>query len=553
MERARTAEQIFADMHRQLRTWNRDVPESAERMDPIMRILLQMYADQLSRIDRRIDLTWDMATGSLIRSLSPETKRWPIPAFTVLRCRPVDPVVEVDPHTRFYYKERREGGQTFFFTSVRTEKLYAAMLRHLYLCSGDTVVDLSPTPDGKPAPAPPVPAEAPAGKAQVYAAFEYQDKANTLKQARLYLKAPAALQKQLRWSYWSAGTKNGDFHHGSTFCPGVDAGEESIFGDIEEYRDWGGLRTGHDLFKPLENSFVTIPEAFTSSWTSGPLDSAVISLLNQRGIRPSAAAANYYWVRIDLPAGGDRRMLFQPFELAFDCFIAINRNELKTFKHTGGSRLVELELPQPISSILDIAEVVDSSGREYSLLQGIADSGAEHFYSLEERDGKLVLWFDFSGTIATPPDSITVTYAVTAGTSANAIEAGKINELYESHPGIESVVNVIPTAGAIPAKTNEQIVAEATTRLRNRDRALTFRQLITWVKTFDPRVKSVQCENGVERATRGVRRCIIVTVAVAGEGFVSDDEIEVLRTRLLSFLKARSPVNTQYQIRITRS
>ena len=106
MEKSRSPEQIFTEMYRQLRAWDAQIPESPERLDPIVRMLLQLYADQLAKIDKRIDRTWEVATGALIKALSPESKRWPVPAFTVMRCQAADPVVEIDPHVRFFYKEK---------------------------------------------------------------------------------------------------------------------------------------------------------------------------------------------------------------------------------------------------------------------------------------------------------------------------------------------------------------------------------------------------------------------------------------------------------------
>ena len=196
--------------------------------------------------------------------------------------------------------------------------------------------------------------------------------------------------------------------------------------------------------------------------------------------------------------------------------------------------------------------VKTDNGREYTGIHQIQPDRSGRQYSLEERHERLVLWFDFSSSIDLPPDSISVSYSVTVGVSANAIAAGKIVELYESHPGIEAVENVIPTAGAIPAKTDEQVVTEASARLRSRDRALTFREISNWARTFDPRIKNVSCENGVERAGRGVRRCIVVRVKINGEEFHSDDETSLLQTRLTSFLKSRSPVNTQFKVEITK-
>ena len=58
-------------------------------------------------------------------------------------------------------------------------------------------------------------------------------------------------------------------------------------------------------------------------------------------------------------------------------------------------------------------------------------------------------------------------------------------------------------------------------------------------------------ENGVERARRGVRRCVFVRVSVDRSEFLSEDETSLLKERLKNFLVSRSPVNTRFRIEIT--
>ncbi len=148
-EKSRTAEEIFQDMHRELRSWNADIPESPDRMDPILRIMLRLYASQLASIDGKITDTWTHASNALIRSMYPESMRWPVPAFTVIQAEPSDPVIHVDPRSRFFYKEERDGGKTFFFSTLRTEKLLSAKLKNLYYMAGDAMRDISPASRGR--------------------------------------------------------------------------------------------------------------------------------------------------------------------------------------------------------------------------------------------------------------------------------------------------------------------------------------------------------------------------------------------------------------------
>ena len=552
MDKSRSKEQIFTDMHRELRSFNPDIPESPDRLDPVLKILLQLYSNQLSRIDRRVDQVWDVAASSLIRSLCPESMRWPVPAFTLLRCDPSDPQVEIDPYTKFYYKESREGGQTFYFSALRREKLLAARTAHIFLKTDDSLLDLSPAADGSQTLSRSHPAMTTGGSYQVYVAVDLQGAGTQFADCSLFLTGHADVLRQLRWGYWNPGSHFGGFYEDSSFCPGLTTSLEQMFAGEDEGQDWGGLRSGADLFRPLQDNFVVIPENFAATWEMGPPDPKLAEMISSQGYELAADAGNLFWLRIDLPKGGDKTRLQAPFEINFNCFVAVNKNELTLFKHTGGNRLVEVELPESISAILDVVKVVDSSGREYFPQHMLSPESDKRHYTLEERADKLILWFDFTDELELPPDSLSIVYAVTGGTDANGIEAGKITELYENHPGLSAVSNILPATGAIPAKTEKQIMAEVSARLRNRDRSVGFNEIARWAGTFDPRILTAECRNGVERFEAGVRRCIVVSVTIKDDQFYSDDEVELLKTRLHGFLKARSSVNAQYLVEIVK-
>ncbi len=540
-------------MHRELRAWNREIPESPERMDPVLRILLKLFSGQLSTIDSKIEEVWKNAGNSLVKALCPESKRWPVPAFTVMRAKPTDSVVEVDQHTRFFYKEERKNGQTFFFSPQRKEKLMAAAIKHIFFKSGQAIVDLSPRSMESTSTHTRISTTPPVGEsAEIFIAIEHDGPSTDFTDSVLFLKAGREALKQLRWATWLPGSTSGKFNEKSSFCPGLECDIEKMFTVNAKAIDWGGLRKSSNLFKPLEDNFMTIPDTFSAGWEAGSINDKLLEDLNKAGIPPPPDDENYYWVRADLPSGGDKTALQSPFDIYFDCFIAVNKNELTLFKHTGGNRLVEIEIPENIANVLDIISVTDSSGRSYYPRHEVFQKNSQKSYSLEERNNKLVLWFDFSGEIELPPDSLTLNYSVTSSVDANGIEAGKINELYEHHPGISTAINISPVTGAIPAKTDEQIINEVSARLRNRDRAQSFSEIAAWAKTFDPRIVKAGCKNGIERAARGVRRCIIVDISIKQEQFYSDKEINLLKLRLQSFLKSRSQVNNQFKVEVTR-
>ncbi|HVP07430.1 MAG TPA: hypothetical protein VMS71_06275 [Candidatus Acidoferrum sp.] len=547
-ERARTSSEIFTELHRELRAWNNKVPEAPERMDPILRTLLQIYAHQLAEIDNRVGQTWQVATTALLKAVAPESRRWPVPAFTVMRCLPRDPVVEVDPFTRFFYRERREGGQTFFFSPPRKEKLLAAKAKHIYYVENGIATDLTSSSEAR-GPIKPVASAVQQGPAQIFIGVEFTGAVSAFKQATIFIKGIKEALKQFRWAYWTPGSSAG-YVEEARFCPGLTVSVTDLFSATGRELDWGGLRKTADLFAALEDNFVMLPDDFVARWEASPLGEQLSGLLSRSRVTPPERNAKLYWIRLDLPTGGDRQALRTSIQIYFDAFIALNKNELKLFKHTGGNRLVEVELPEEINSILDVTQVVDSNGREYHPQHELPAQRATDHYSIEERDNHLVLWFDFFSATEEPPESLSVVYTVTAGTAANGIEAGKVNELYESHPGLQSAENIVPVMGAIPARTDAQIVSEVGARLRNRDRVLSFPEISNWVMTFDPRIQKARCENGVERGERGVHRCIVVRALFPAQEVYSQDEVELLRSRLHGFLKSRAPVNTQFKVEI---
>jgi len=549
-DKSRSQEELFTAMHGELRRWNSEIPESPDRLDPILRLMLQLYSSQLATIDRRLDHVWETASHSLIRALCPDSLRWPVPAFTVMRCEPRDPMVEVDTHTRFFYKEQHEGGQTFFFSSLRHEKILSAEVKHVFLKSGDDFVNISTSPSKSSMSDTQSSIALSADHSdQMYIAVDYDGPTLNFRDAVMFLKGSPDVLKQLQWATWYPGSNFGTFYEDCGFCPGLSSTMERIFKAGGKQMDWGGLRTSRDLFAPLANSFICLPENFADTWEIGPPAKDLSGYLERREADLASDKSRFYWIRIDLPRGGDKSLLRMPVGVYFNAFVVVNKNELTLFKHTGGYRLVEIEIPEDITNILEITRVVDSNGRDYFPRHEVADR--EHgSYTLEERDQRLVLWFDYGSEIGLPPDAITVNYNITSGVRANGIEAGRINELYENHPGLLSVENIVPVGGAMPSKTTEQIVSEVSARLRNRDRALGFREIANWALTFDPGIKKAVCVNGVERAARGVRRCVVVTATVEGQQFYSDEELDLLKFRLRSFLKARAPINTQFRIEI---
>ena len=537
---AKSPKDIFAQMHRELRAQNPEIPESADRLDPILRIMLKLYAGQLSEIDQRVDSLWSVAKNSVLRALYPESTRWPVPAYTVMKCEASDPVVGVDRNTRFFYRERRSDGQTFYFAPEKEERLIKAKVALLFARSGSRIIHQA-LPEGHPGAA-----AAAAGQVEYYMAIEFEGEPADIGGTSLYLQGDPKLVNLLRWGYWTPSGSSGQFYDDVSFCPGLTGTIDDIIGDPDEgAHRWGGLRSHADLFHQLEPNFVIFPQAFCDTWQLAPTNQEIAPMLEDT---PELADERYYWIRVVLPTGGERAAIGRSIEAHFGCLVATNRNELTLFKHTGTAKVVDIQIPEALDSLLGIRSVVDSAGKEYLPSHRAHTTEGVGVFGQEERGQSLFVRMDFSSEMSGPPDSVTVTYEVTTAVAANGIEVGQIDDLYDRHPGISAVTNLTVATGAVPAKSEQDVVAEVSTRLRSRDRALSFADVIRWTETFDSRIAKATCTKGVQRAERGVRRCVVVTISLTKRDFHSTDEIELLKSRLAAFLKSRSPINTWYAV-----
>jgi hypothetical protein len=543
---ARSQDQIFADMFRQIRTFAEDTPESPERLDPILRLMMRLFAHQVEGLDEQMKETWDVAKSSLVRTVCPGFRRRPVPAHTIMRCRPVDPSVTVDMHTRFYFREEREGGQAYFFSPLQMSQVVAGQVASRFVRRGTTVQDLAVVKDLRALSAQaPDPAGGSSGW-ELWLGLTFDAAPSSLDDLTIFLQGDEDWRRQIRWGRWHAA---GGDAQADGFCPGLMPGIEERL-TSRTSRLGSGLRTTSEMIVGLTDQFVVLDKAFLAGWQPGFGSTSFRDICQRSGLMLDAAAEKAYWLRIDLPEGGDKSVISQSWDLLFDCLIAVNRTELTLFKHTGGRKLVEMEIPEAVEQVVDVVSVTDSSSREYVPQDSFRPQSHDATYSMEERDGHFVLWFDYTRQSDPPPDSITITYAVTRGTDANGIGAGKIQTLYEGHPGLEAVSNVTGTTGAIPARSEEQVMQEVAVRLRQRDRALTFEDVAAWARTFDPRVTGAHCSNGVDRIDGVACRCIVVEVTLDHSQFVSDDEIDLLKRRLVGFLRNRSTVNTRFKIQV---
>ncbi len=556
-----TKEQIYSQLLAEIKYWFPEIPDSSDRLDPILRLLLGAFAYQIEKLNQRINSTWDQAFRSLVRNVFVEGLRWPVPASTVMKAEPRDEILELDSSVKFLYKDEKEE-RDFIFSPLGKVRLLKAELILAYFCSGPTLFQLIPEadndkskgekkaalpPEGRKVTSPPPPESA------LYLGIRYNGSPRDFLDVPVFFGTDEKTLHQIRWSRWYLSSPEGYFFAESSFCPGTrpQRKTQSLGPPRKPFVFLGGLGEGADLFESLTDHFFYLPPSHLASWGKCGAPYDLQKLVPNRLVEEHGPVSEkLFWIKIVLPEEGDRTLLSHLKDIHFNCVVTINKKDLTFFKHTAGNQFLEVELPEECSTILSIDSVVDSDNREYQNQLNLTSSETAFTYLTEERNKHMILWFDFSNYPGSIPNSVSVNYSSTYGPLGNGIEAGKIEQLWERHPGIRSVTNVLPTGGGMPAKTPEELCSEISSLLRNRGRAVSFQEMEHWARLFDSRITSAECRNVIRKGPQGAFRCTQVDVRVKSHEFCSGDELKLFKRRLERFLKARSLVNVSIETNI---
>lgn len=546
----KSKEQIYSELLKEMKYWFPEIPESSDRLDPVLRLLLGSFAHQIERLNQEINSTWNQTFKSLVRSLFVEGLRWPVPACTVMKLNPADKILELDSPVQFLYRDEKEE-KDFIFSTLGKTKVLKAEAVSTYYHSGEDLFQLITGADkkssaGKATFSPKAMglSSEPPSEPMLYIGIDYEGSPQEFTDVPIFFHVDEDALPQLRWSKWFLCSKDGYFFEESSFCPGLHPLKE-------DFVFWGGLGKNAELFKNVADYFFYLPPPYLNRWEKCQIPYEVQKFLPADLLKKlSTNKEKLLWIKIKLPEKGDKTVFSNLKGIYFNCLLAINKKDLTFFKYTAGNQLLEVELPEESTALLSIDSVVDSNNRKYQNRLNLPSSKTPFSYITEERNGHMVLWFDFADYPDSIPNSISVSYSTTFGSLGNGIEEGKIQNLWERHPGIRSVINILPTTGGMPAKTQEELLLEISSLLRNRGRAVSFEEIENWARVFDPRVTSAECKNIIRKSSQGAFRCTQVDVRVKGEEFFSEDELKLFKKRLEHFLKARSLINVSIEVNI---
>ncbi|HEX7400805.1 MAG TPA: hypothetical protein VF369_01380, partial [candidate division Zixibacteria bacterium] len=485
--------------------------------------------------------------------------RWPIPAATVMQVDPTDDGVELDPSILFLYKDDKEQ-KNFIFSPTGKPRLLKAELVSVFYYSGQDLLPLIIKADIDKERMEKKPicsreteklSSSLSPEHGLYLSIRYNGSAMDFSKVPLFFMADEDTLHQIRWAKWYLSSSEGYFFEENSFCPGIHLQSSTKLFEYSRNFDFlGGVSMGEDLFRELMDGFFYLPTSLLTSWDKCPIPSDLQRFQpTNTQQKQSTLPERLYWIKIRLPEKGNENPWVSLKEVYLNCLVAINRKTSTVFKHTGGNQLLEIELPDECSSILTIDSVTDSNNREYQNRLNLS-STSPFTYNTEERNGRMVFWFDFTDHPGSIPNSLSISYSSTFGSQANGIETGKIDQLWERHPGIRSVTNILPTTGGMPAKSQEELHSQISSLLRNRGRAVSFLEIEHWTNLFDSRITASECKNIVKKGSHGAVRCTQVNVRVNSGEFYSEEELKLFQKRLERFLKERSLINTSVEVNI---
>jgi len=361
----------------------------------------------------------------------------------------------------------------------------------------------------------------------------------------LYIDAPAELLNILRWSRWRCNDSDGSF--GDIFIPGDD-NLKSIRSNksIPEISIWGHNYYPYEYREEYQKHFFNYNQGIAGR-TPAKL-SQILSGLNG-GLLDNLGPL--FWIQIESDKSFNPEHL-KSFELAAtNCLVGLNTHYVKQSYFYQGPGPMEIKTQNLADEIYEIAALDDNHGRSYANVYTSAGSDAVDCRFIPRIDGN-----DFSIVVIPPdikpiPDRFSFEYRISLGESANNINPGSIDALYNPHPGIESVMNLTATRGWTSAKSLKDMLKAFPEVLRSSNRAVVPSDFVSLALAFDKRINSARVKPGSVERDGVLRSCVTLELNLGGYRFSQPEEESLFLSRLARFLEMRSPVGTVVTARIS--
>ena len=354
----------------------------------------------------------------------------------------------------------------------------------------------------------------------------------------IFIAASSELLGLLRWSRWKITDRDGTFDR--WYIPAVESLKRiERKRVIPEPALWGHSYFPHEHIEEYQDNFFPLP-ASSPCEPPGVLRQAFPEVGEDfwGGLEPLS------WIQVV----SDKRLPMdelKSFELAAtNCLVAINTHFQKQNYFYHGPGPMTLELQQPAGEIYEIIRIDDNNGREYSNIYGTPSVGDPQCRYVPRIKGDVLQLLVIPPEAGKAPDRFSVEYRTSTGQSANGMGPGKIDSLYNPHPGLESIVNLTATRGGVFARAFEDMLAAFPNMLRSHNRAVVSSDFETLALTFDSRIKSAKANLGSAKRKGILFRAVEVEVNLGDYRFAPPEEETLFLARLQRYLETRSPMGT---------
>ena len=378
----------------------------------------------------------------------------------------------------------------------------------------------------------------PAGKDYVYIGLKSAAQDLAVPQTDIFIQASPVLLEYLRWSRWRFARADGVL--GDPVVPGQEK-LKKIRGRraVPELSIWGHNYYPFEHKEEYQEYFFDIQKG-----GAGDTPSQLRQILSAASGELLGNLGPLYWIQIQ----SDKKIPLQDmksFELAAtNCVVGLNAHYLKQNYFYHGPGPMEIRPQNTADEIFEIVSVDDNHGHEYSNVYSAWGDTENQCYFIPRIDGNSLSLIVNPPEAGPFPDRFSLSYRISSGESANGINAGLLNSLYNPHPGIESVINITKTRGGTTARSYKDMIKAFPRVLQSYNRAVVPSDFESLAISFDKRIVSAEAGTGSVERDGVLRGCIQVEVDMGGFSFDLPEEGSLFLSRLAKFLEMRSPVGT---------
>jgi hypothetical protein len=548
--------EVFTEMFNRMKALYPEIKASPDELDPVVRMLLHAFSGEVAEIHSNVNDLWDTVFDQFRDYMLWNDYVWSIPAATVCKVEPTDNKVVVTPDLKLIYQSPRANEPPLFFAPLKEHSLRMVNAAHLFCFRGNKAYyrnglayatfksldrlddegchQWEVTPDDFHEPE----------KQVLLIGIEYDGAAAELTGNPLYISGSEEVGKFLQ---------RGLLHAASAHQP-VRRPRPFMTDRTISTKDYDALAIGNniDFEKHFYPYFLQLPAALMEGWKpmAKPYQVELLSRQLEEAELKNIGTQPCYWLEIILPGQKQDDLLDQLRGLDFNCFVTINREEVRYISFWGENRNLEVTLPESYREIYRIDGVVDSDGAEYYSIFDMEHQDSDNRFNVHVHEETVTLEINSGDTLKPTPEKITIIYSKTGGRRGNGIKAFLIEKLFQSHPGVSRVYNVNTTLGGVEANAPRHYEKQFSGFLKARGQVIGKDDIATLAELLGLEVENVEISRTVVAGRHGPSYGSKISIKAANLAGLTDTELEVCKARLADIIDQSSPINVKCLVEI---